>query len=167
MYKIYKYCLSKACLCVLKMSLCIYQVFGFFRCYFAFFRGWSGVFCLWLPGNPASDECVNLIIVREVDVLFTALDWLGYHAYWWFASSAMSYQWYFDANKGVRENVWQWGMMDAVCLDFWCFVVALLPRKNLLFCVPKKHVFMPLELKNVTTPPFYASSSFSRIIPKI
>jgi len=28
-----------------------------FRCYLAFFKGWSGIFCLWLTGNPASSQC--------------------------------------------------------------------------------------------------------------
>jgi len=50
-YKICKYRLSKAHLCVLKVSLCIYRVFGFFRCYLAFFKGWSGLFWLWLPSE--------------------------------------------------------------------------------------------------------------------
>jgi len=27
-------------------------VFGFFWCYLTFLKGWSGLFCLWLPGNP-------------------------------------------------------------------------------------------------------------------
>jgi len=53
MYKIYKYCLSKARLGVLQVSLCVYRIFGSFRCYLAFFKGWSGLFCLWLPRNPA------------------------------------------------------------------------------------------------------------------
>ena len=51
--KICAYCLSKAQLGVLKVSLCIYHVFGFFRCDLAFFKGWSGLFCLCLPANPA------------------------------------------------------------------------------------------------------------------
>ena len=36
MYKICKYCLSKAQLGVLMVSLCIYRVLGVFRCYLAF-----------------------------------------------------------------------------------------------------------------------------------
>jgi len=51
MYKIDTYCLSKVHLGVLNVSVCIYRVFGFFRCDLAFFKGWSGLFCLWLPGN--------------------------------------------------------------------------------------------------------------------
>jgi len=39
MYKIFKYCLSKARLRVLKVLLCVYRVFGFFRCCLAFFKG--------------------------------------------------------------------------------------------------------------------------------
>jgi len=38
MYKICKYCLSKARLGVVKVSLCIYRVFGFFRCYLFILR---------------------------------------------------------------------------------------------------------------------------------
>ena len=38
MYKIFKYCLSKARLRVLKVLLCVYRVFGFFRCCLAFLR---------------------------------------------------------------------------------------------------------------------------------
>jgi len=49
-HEIYKYCLSKAHLAVLKV-LCIHRVFGF-RCYLAYFKGWSGLFCSRLPGKP-------------------------------------------------------------------------------------------------------------------
>jgi len=45
----------KVHLVVLKVSLCIYRVFDFFRCDLALFKGWSGLFCLWLPGNPDLD----------------------------------------------------------------------------------------------------------------
>jgi len=61
MYKICKYCLSKARLGVSKVLLCTYRVFGFFRCCLAFFKGWSGLFCLWLPGNPGSGSLIPVL----------------------------------------------------------------------------------------------------------
>jgi len=65
MYKLCTYCISKAHLGVVKVSLCIYIVFDFFRCYLDFFKGWSGLFCLWLPGNPGRKTKIGLRLLSE------------------------------------------------------------------------------------------------------
>jgi len=57
MYKICKYCLSKARLGVIKVSLCIYHLFGFFGGYLAFFGA------IWL--------------FLRVDLTFFAYDYLA------------------------------------------------------------------------------------------
>jgi len=38
----------------------------FVWCYWALFIGWSGLFCLWLPGNPVFLGCLSLRIPSGV-----------------------------------------------------------------------------------------------------
>jgi len=55
MYKTFTYFILKVSLGVFWRCRCVFILYLAFFGGICFFMGWSGLFCLWLPGNPDPD----------------------------------------------------------------------------------------------------------------